>query len=144
MNIQSRSSQTKLVNSLEQLLNQSLCLADFLKLIGDRRIKKAITLLHEGIAQEWCYQSLGERLNLSPDRIRHLFVAEVGTGLPRYLREIKLYRAKQMLDTTELNLKEIATQVGMSNELALRRAFKAKFGICPSYYRDDVAETVLL
>ncbi|MGH9844764.1 MAG: helix-turn-helix domain-containing protein [Blastocatellia bacterium] len=143
MNSQSRSSQTKLVNSLEQLLNQSLCLADFLKLISDRRIKKAITLLHEEPAQEWCYQSLGKHLNLSPDRIRHLFVAETGIGLPHYQREIKLYHAKQMLDTTELNLKEIAAQVGMSNELALRRAFKGKFGICPSYYRDDVAQTVV-
>jgi AraC family transcriptional regulator of arabinose operon len=136
------SSQTKPIQSLAQVLNQSLCLEEFLKQIGDRRIKKVIILLHREPSIEWHYQSLGESLNLSPDRIRHLFVAEVGTGLLNYQREIKLYHAKQMLNTTELSLKEIAAKVGLSSELALRRAFKAKFGICPSDYRNSLTKFI--
>ncbi len=98
-------------------------------------------LIHAEPERKWGYKDFAKDFNCSPDHFRHVFVAEVGLGLPHYLLEMRLLLAVQLLNTTELTLQQIAAQIGMSSELTLRRAFKTKLGVCPSDYRNNVTES---
>ena len=48
-----------------------------------------------------------------------------------YIRSFRLHRAKQLLQTTNLNVSEIAFEVGFANLSYFSRVFKEEFGISP-------------
>ena len=87
---------------------------------------------------------LGEDLRL--DRLaglagmgRHHFsrAFKQATGLPphRYVVELRLARAKDLLRTTTLPIADIAVEVGMSSQSHLTNTFRAKEGTTPARYR---------
>jgi transcriptional regulator GlxA family with amidase domain len=137
---QTKPNQTKPAALLEQVICQTVSLPELLELVADRRIKQTLLLIHSKPERDWQCEALANSFRLSAERFRHLFALHAGLGLPHYLCEMRLLYGVQLLGTTELTLTEIAIKVGMPNETAFRRAFKDKYGFCPSRYRDDVAE----
>lgn len=59
------------------------------------------------------------------------------TGLPplEYVHSIRLEEAKQILETTDTPIGEIATEVGYKDESFFRRLFRRKVGLNPHAYR---------
>jgi transcriptional regulator GlxA family with amidase domain len=137
---QLNSNQTKPAALLEQFVSQAVSLPELLKLVSDWRIKKTLRLIHSEPERDWQCEALAAGVGLTEERFRHVFAFHAGLGLAHYLCEIRLLNGVQLLSTTELTLTEIAIKVGMPNEKALRRAFKDKYGFCPSGYRDKAAE----
>ena len=58
------------------------------------------------------------------------------TGLApvEFVREMRLKRAKQLLDADSGNISEIAYSVGFNNAKYFSTCFKARFGVTPSEY----------
>lgn len=54
----------------------------------------------------------------------------------RFIRMIRLKRAKQLLDNTDYTVSEILYQVGFTNPSYFAKCFKQQFGISPSEYRN--------
>lgn len=59
------------------------------------------------------------------------------TGLPPldYVHSIRLEEAKQILETTDHPIEEVATEVGYENDSFFRRLFRRKVGLTPRAYR---------
>jgi hypothetical protein len=53
----------------------------------------------------------------------------------RYLRLLRMERAKELLESSFLSVKEIAYQVGLNDESHFVRDFKATYGFSPALYR---------
>jgi AraC-like DNA-binding protein len=51
---------------------------------------------------------------------------------------LRLERGRNLVETTFLSVKEIASQVGMSNESQFIRYFKKAFGAPPNVYQSQV------
>lgn len=82
--------------------------------------------------------SLGEfaqSVNLSVWRLCHIFKSEVGMPPIRYLRLLRMERAKNLLESSFLSVKEIAFQVGLNDESHFVRDFKSTYGYSPALYR---------
>jgi AraC family transcriptional regulator of arabinose operon len=101
----------------------------------DRRIELVITQLEADTSLAWDARALGELVNLSPSRFRHLFKQETGTSPGQYLRELRFRRAEVLLRTTFLSLKEIAEEVGTISLSHFMKDFKKRYGMTPSEYR---------
>jgi len=52
-----------------------------------------------------------------------------------YFIRLRLHRACQLLDTTELSIAQIAARVGYDDSFYFSRHFKAVHGMTPSQYR---------
>lgn len=59
------------------------------------------------------------------------------TGLSpvEYIRDQRVLRAKQLMDSTQYNLTEITYMVGMNDSRYFSKCFKAKYGVTPTEYR---------
>jgi len=59
------------------------------------------------------------------------------TGEPpmSFIRKLRLHKAKTLLQTTELNVSEIAYDLGFTDPHYFSRAFKKEFGMPPSDLR---------
>jgi PAS domain S-box-containing protein len=101
----------------------------------DRRVQQVIAFLDQNLHGEISLEQMASVVNLSPSRFRHLF--EEGTGQPpaRYLRALRLRKARELLDTTFLSVKEIMLRVGMKNQSQFVRDFKKAYGLSPTAYR---------
>lgn len=78
---------------------------------------------------------LARVVNLSCSRLGHLFRIQVGTNLDSFLRDARLEKAAELLQQTELSIKEIAGRVGYHHSSSFDRGFQNKFGIPPADFR---------
>ena len=72
---------------------------------------------------------------LSVSQFSHLFRRYYGTSPMAYLNELRMQRARELLDLTGRSVKEVAGEVGFEDPLYFSRAFKAITGQSPSAYR---------
>ncbi|MCL6564947.1 MAG: AraC family transcriptional regulator [Acidobacteriia bacterium] len=78
----------------------------------DRRIQHVLRYLQQNCHRRWRLRDLASSVNLSPTRFSHLFHSETGLPLREYIKRLRLDKAKQLLATTFLRVKEISNQVG--------------------------------
>ncbi len=51
-----------------------------------------------------------------------------------YLRVLRMKKAAELLETTQLNVSEVAFKVGNNNPFYFSTCFKSQFGVSPSEY----------
>jgi transcriptional regulator GlxA family with amidase domain len=78
-------------------------------------------------------------LNISSSHLRHLFKKEVGVSPAQYVKLLRLQRAKGLLTTTFLSVKEVMFQVGLADLSHFVRNYKIAFGETPSQTRASAA-----
>ena len=105
----------------------------------DPRVRKVIDLMHKNLSRKLTVRELAEPLRLSDTHLRRLFRQETGTSLMRFLRQLRMQRAKKLLKTTHLSVKEIAARGGISNVSHFVRNFAKAYGRAPTEHRRRVS-----
>jgi AraC family transcriptional regulator of arabinose operon len=102
----------------------------------DRRVRAIIREVSELVSFEReVIEALAMKVNLSPSRLRHLFRREIGMSIGQFVRRQRLERARGLLESTFLNIKEVASSVGVSDQSHFVKDFKRAYGMTPSQYR---------
>ena len=73
--------------------------------------------------------------NLSNMQVNRKLKALTGKTPSRFIRSIRLHKAKELLKTTDLNISEIAYEVGFSDPNYFSRSFSEEFGHSPNVIR---------
>jgi transcriptional regulator GlxA family with amidase domain len=102
----------------------------------DYRVQKVIALMEEHLHQGQSARSLAKDVNLSSSRLHQVFKREIGLPPATYLRLLRMKRAKELLETSYLSVKEVMTRVGVLDESHFVRAFKKTYGCTPAKYRE--------
>ncbi len=102
----------------------------------EHRVRRAIALAEKSLHEGWSPAKLAAMVNLSPSRLHQLFKEETGMPPARYLRRLRLRRAKELLETTGLSVKQVMAGVGLSDESHFVRDFKKSCGVTPARYRE--------
>lgn len=84
---------------------------------------------------ELSLSEFAQSVNLSVWRLCHIFKSDVGVPPMRYLRVLRMERAKDLLESSFLSVKEIAYRVGLNDESHFVRDFKSTYGSSPACYR---------
>ncbi len=101
----------------------------------DKRVEKIIQMMREDVRGELSLTDFAQSVNLSVWRLCHIFKSDVGMPPIRYLRLLRMERAKELLESSFLSVKEIAYQVGLNDESHFVRDFKSTYGYSPALYR---------
>jgi transcriptional regulator GlxA family with amidase domain len=101
----------------------------------DKRIQIAIALMGEELSRETSNRQLAHAVGLSPSRFQHLFKSETGVTPICYLRQLRLERAKWLLETSLLRVKQVMTRVGIKDKSHFTREFKRAYGVTPTKLR---------
>jgi AraC-like DNA-binding protein len=100
---------------------------------ADSRIRKVLQAVESKPSET--IQGLSRLVNLSGSRLSHLFKAQTGWNLNSFLWNRRMDRAADLLQSTEMRIKEITDCVGYGQTPSFNRAFKKKFGSSPTRYR---------
>jgi AraC family transcriptional regulator, activator of mtrCDE len=101
----------------------------------DKKIGRALSLIHAEPGRAWTVEVLARELGMSRSSFSDRFRDLVGCGAITYVADWRLQKALAMLDGSNWSVREIATRSGYQSPAAFTRAFAAKFGISPTKYR---------
>ena len=91
--------------------------------------------LHCHYSERFTLDILSNRYNISKYHLQRSFSRYFGRSPTEYLTELRLTRAKELLQTTTLSVSEIAYRVGMENTSYFIYTFRVNEGTTPSRYR---------
>lgn len=72
---------------------------------------------------------------VSNSHLSRIFKSEMGENLTEYIVRRRMERSKELFDTTDLRVSEVAWKVGMTNPHYLGRCFKSYMGMTINEYR---------
>ncbi|WMJ87154.1 response regulator transcription factor [Anaerocolumna sp. MB42-C2] len=78
---------------------------------------------------------LANRVFLTPSYLSNIFIQETGCGINKYIKSIRMEKAKELLLTTNMKITEICQKVGYSNVSYFCKSFQEEFGKTPDKYR---------
>jgi len=89
------------------------------------------THLDENITVE----HMAEQAHMSPRTFARIFPSETGMSPGRFIEQLRIDRARELLETGVQGLENVARESGFGREERLRRAFQRRLGISPAQYR---------
>ena len=102
---------------------------------SDPRISRALNLLSSQLSRK-PLDDVARELNLSSSRLRHILRDATGVSPRRFVKHQRLLRAKELLETTFLSVKEVMSTAGLTDMSHFVRDYKLTFGETPSQTRD--------
>ena len=85
--------------------------------------------------RKWTVEELAQEIKVSAPYLQQLFKKEMQISPIAYLRDVRLKKACELLETTFDNISEIRYKVGMPNDSHFTRDFKKKYGVTPTECR---------
>ena len=107
----------------------------FVAALSDKRVGKALQLLHSDPQHAWTLDKMAENVGMSRAAFAKQFKELVGHPMFEYLTMLRIQRAKELLQETKLPLYEVAARVGYKSDLAFSKTFKKQTGTTPTRFR---------
>lgn len=103
--------------------------------LGVRHPKLSAILndMRAGFAEELDVEELAEKHGLSRRQMERLFHDRLKTSPAAKLRDIRVDQAHSLISETDMSMMEIAVACGFQSQAALRKAYRQRFGVVPSF-----------
>ncbi len=98
-------------------------------------IRQILNYINSNYASELSIKTLSQKLNINPTYLGQLFQKETGELFSNYVNELRIKKAKELLLTTNLKTKKIASRVGYSDVNYFYKKFKQYTGLSPTELR---------
>jgi len=100
------------------------------------KIRELVAFVHNHLEEDLGVERLADEARLSPRHFARLFRESLGMPPGEFVERARLGEAVARLTGTEVPIDIVATGIGYRSADAFSRAFRRKFGITPSEYRD--------
>ena len=105
--------------------------------VCDTRIQKCLTYIRRNLDQPLRIETLAEKVCISKDHFIRLFRKETGLTPIRYINQKKVEKARLLLITDNVPVKEIALLLAYDDYSYFNRIFRKYTGTSPLEYRKN-------
>ena len=109
--------------------------ADTARQLRNPGVDLARAYLRDHFAEQVGVAALAAMAALSPSHFSAVFRRQVGMPVLRYQTQLRMTRARELLDTTDLPVARVAQEVGYDDPFYFTRQFKAVHGVTALRYR---------
>lgn len=99
-----------------------------------KRILDAMQFIRANHAKKLSVDNLAKKAAMSASHFAHRFTAIARTSPMRYVREVRLERARELMAEHGARAGEVAARVGFESAAHFAREFKRRFGRSPTEY----------
>ena len=105
------------------------------QLPSECRLAGVLEWAREHLAEPLTLNMLADEASMSRRTFTRRFRETTGTTFIKWLNAERIAKAQQLLETTNMPIENIVSEVGFGTPLSLRQQFAAQLGITPSDYR---------
>ena len=105
---------------------------------NDFSINRLVIQLNQTYMDDWNVESMAEYCKLSVGYFSHLFKKRIGSSPMKYLTELRIEKAKELIATNSMSLSNIAQMTGFNDPLYFSRVFKKTTGIPPKEFQQSL------
>lgn len=102
---------------------------------SDSVVKRAMSYIGENYSRDISLDEVSREVNISPYYFSKVFKEESGENFIEYLTRIRIEKAKEMLCSSNLSIKEISIQCGYADPNYFSRIFKKQADMTPREYK---------
>ncbi len=102
----------------------------------DLYVRSAVQYIHSNYSR-MRVNDIAAHIGINRSYLTTIFKNKLKVSPQEYLVSYRLNKAKQLLQTTDQSIQEVAYHVGYDNPLTFSKMFKNAFGISPKNYRKD-------
>lgn len=110
------------------------------KTIADINLSRIATVqnyINLHYCEELKLPELAELVCLAPTSLCHIFKLHTGITVSKYIIDVRIRHATEMIQNTDKTIKEIAFECGFNTLSNFNRIFKEATGSTPSTYREQ-------
>jgi len=100
------------------------------------QVQSVITLMQNNLGQDLALNKMAQHVHVTREHLCRIFKLQVGCSPAKYLKSLRMQRAKFLLETTCLSVKEIMVRVGVKDESHFVRDFALAYTLTPARYRE--------
>ncbi|WP_194165702.1 response regulator [Oceanobacillus sp. CFH 90083] len=90
----------------------------------------------DNIEKDLSLDMLAEKVYLTSGYLSDKFKQETGSGINKYIKQVRMDKADELLSYTNMKVNDISKAVGYSNASYFIRIFREHFGVSPKRYRE--------
>ena len=105
--------------------------------IESKPVVMCIDYIHKHIKNRITMKELSAELNLSESYISKIFHKEMGVSISQYIKQVKIDKAKNLLQFSEFSINEIASYLSFSSQSHFISVFQKVTGMTPNKYRTN-------
>ena len=110
--------------------------------LDEQFIKKAIALVEENISDsDFSVETLASAVAMSRSTLYKKLMVITGQGPAEFIRTIRIKRGRALLETSQMQITEIAYAVGFTTVKSFTMNFKAEYGMTPSEFKGRSSES---
>ena len=102
--------------------------------------RRCLELMHTRLSEDISLDELAAEAQLSPFHFARMFKQSLGVPPRVYLTRLRVKKACELLEQTDLSITEIALEAGYSSNQVLARVFLKHMRLSPSDYRRAVRD----
>ena len=103
---------------------------------GDTALTRAAEYIEENYRRPGlCLEDIAKVSGLNRVTLHRKFVGELGVSPGKYVNDLRLQKACNLLRNGDYSVKAVAYSVGSSDQPYFSKAFKRQFGLTPTQYR---------
>lgn len=103
--------------------------------LGDPRIARALTSMHEAPGRNWNIAQLARIAGISRSGFAEKFHERLGQTPMHYLRSWRMHLAQEALASSDVTVTALTQNLGYQSEAAFREAFRQATGQTPKEFR---------
>ena len=107
---------------------------------GNEYVRQAVEYIQANYAKPIHIQDVADYVNINRGYLYSLFMKELDMSPQEYLRNVRLTRASEQLNVTDMPVEAVAAANGYPDPAVFTKAFKKMHGISPTRYRKRTEE----
>jgi two-component system response regulator YesN len=131
--------------SLQDLKDHMLAILSLMETVSGASPKKAANLklirtitdvIDKEYDQDLSLEGIAERVYLTPSYLSYLFKKETGQSLIRYITQVRMDKAVELLNTTNMKIVDIYKKLGYRSSTYFIQTFRNYHGVTPAKFRE--------
>ncbi len=114
---------------------QSLLASDLYEDVDNKYIKEALRYIQSHYMDNLSLSELADHLRVNSAYLSHLFKESTDRNFVDYVKEIRIRKACEFLDHSDMKIKDVGEAVGIPNRKYFSKTFKKVVGLTPQEYK---------
>lgn len=98
------------------------------------KVKRAVEFIGEDLTKNYSVDHLAKEVGTNVNKLQEGFKYMFDLTVNKYVQQVKLEAAKEMLTHSEHNISQIVAMIGLNNRSYFSKIFKEKYGVSPKYF----------